>query len=233
MNSYTVYVHIFPNDKKYVGITRQDPRKRWNHGGGYRKCPKVYAAIMKFGWDNIEHVILQTGLSKEVAEAEEIRLIKEFDSIVNGYNIEHGGNTIGTHSEETRRKISEANKGRKGHKWTKEEKARISEQTRGENNPFYGCHHSEKVCQAHSDFMKGNQYNKGNHHTDEFKKMKSEQMKEKYSNGGNPRCKTVIHINEDGTTEAFVSLREAARSVGMSPAGLYKKIQTERNWNYG
>ena len=232
MSDYNVYVHIFPNNKKYVGITKQEPVKRWNHGGGYKKCPKVYAAILKYGWDNVEHVILQTGLSKECAEAEEIRLIKEFDSIVNGYNIEHGGNTIGTHNEETRRKISEANKGRKGHKWTEEEKERISEQTRGENNPFFGRHHSEEACRSHSDFMKGNQYNKGKHHTDEFKKTKSEQMKEKYSNGRNPRCKRVIYTDENGNVEIYVSLREAARCVGMSPVGLYKKIQKERTWKY-
>ena len=59
MNNYKVYVHIFPNDKKYVGITMQEPRELWNRGHGYKKCPKVYQAIMKYGWDNIHHIVLE------------------------------------------------------------------------------------------------------------------------------------------------------------------------------
>ena len=35
--NYFVYVHSCPNGKKYVGITRQIPKKRWNNGYGYVK----------------------------------------------------------------------------------------------------------------------------------------------------------------------------------------------------
>ena len=45
----------------------------------------------------------------------EIKLITEVYNSNNnnfGYNIENGGNTIGTHSEETKRKIGEGNKGK-------------------------------------------------------------------------------------------------------------------------
>lgn len=31
-NNYTVYAHKFPNDKYYVGITRQSPEQRWLNG---------------------------------------------------------------------------------------------------------------------------------------------------------------------------------------------------------
>ena len=32
LNCYTVYEHIAPNGKKYIGITRRKPEYRWNHG---------------------------------------------------------------------------------------------------------------------------------------------------------------------------------------------------------
>ena len=62
------------------------------------------------------------------------------------------------HSEETKKKISESNKGKhkEGHVHSEEEKKKQSESlkkyraehpdsVRGENNPFYGKHHSEET----------------------------------------------------------------------------------------
>lgn len=89
-NNYTVYVHVFPNDKCYVGITKQNVDDRWQNGEGYKKQP-VYKAIKEYGWDNIEHIILFTNLSRENAQIKEIELIKELDSINNGYNTDAGG----------------------------------------------------------------------------------------------------------------------------------------------
>ena len=57
MNKYKVYMHICPNDKKYIGITQQDVLKRWNYGNGYKGCVLFYKAIKKYGWKNIEHYI--------------------------------------------------------------------------------------------------------------------------------------------------------------------------------
>lgn len=113
ISSYTVYMHRFPNGKVYVGITKQPVEERWRNGEGY-KAQLVHRAIEKYGWDNIEHIVLASCLSKKDAEAMEIRLIKEFKSTrpENGYNVENGGNCIGTHSEETKRRIAESNRRR-------------------------------------------------------------------------------------------------------------------------
>ena len=35
MKNYTVYKHISPNGKIYIGITSKEPIKRWNGGSGY------------------------------------------------------------------------------------------------------------------------------------------------------------------------------------------------------
>lgn len=209
----------------YIGITSQSLEKRFNNGNGYKKCPKVYAAILKYGWDNVEHEMLFDGLTKQEAEAKEIELIAYYNSIENGYNIEHGGNAPGTHSIETRAKISAGNVGKSRPHWTEERKQAASVSVSGKSNPFYGKHHSEAVKKAHSDFMKGNQYNKGNHHTEAFKIAKSEQMKQKYANGGNPRCKAVIRKDKQGNEEKFYSLRKAAIDLGKSPASILSCIK--------
>ena len=32
-HKYAVYMHIFPNKKKYIGITGQKPKERWRVNG--------------------------------------------------------------------------------------------------------------------------------------------------------------------------------------------------------
>lgn len=124
-NNYTVYMHISPSGKKYIGITKQKPNARWGKGNGYKGNPYFYKAIKKYGWDNFWHIILFSGLSKSDAETIEIALIKELKTTNRnyGYNIENGGNCCGTHSAETRAKIGAKSKGNKscaGRKISKE-----------------------------------------------------------------------------------------------------------------
>ena len=45
--NYTVYKHIFPNNKIYIGITSKKPEIRWNKGKGYKACPLMNKAILK------------------------------------------------------------------------------------------------------------------------------------------------------------------------------------------
>lgn len=122
MNDYTVYKHTTPSGKIYIGITLQkDLNRRWQNGSGYRTQRRFYRAIKKYGWENIKHEIVMTSLSKQEAENAEIALIREFQTTdpKYGYNIENGGNCSGTHSEETKKKISEAQLGCKNHAWGK------------------------------------------------------------------------------------------------------------------
>ena len=110
-NNYTVYIHIFPNNKVYVGITCRTPKYRWNNGKNYKTQELMFRAIKKYGWDNIEHKILFENLSKEQAEQKEIELIAQYKSTQRefGYNVENGGNCKGTVNEETKEKISKNN----------------------------------------------------------------------------------------------------------------------------
>ena len=113
MKKYIVYKHIFPNNKIYIGITCQDPRRRWANGTGYKTQPYIYKAILKYKWENIKHEILFENLSKKEAEQKEMQLIKRYKSNDKryGYNLANGGNTVGTVSEKTKQKISKSLKG--------------------------------------------------------------------------------------------------------------------------
>ena len=120
-NYYIVYMHIFPNNKKYIGITKQKPEKRWNNGKGYKHNDYIKNAINKYGWQNVKHKILFTNLSKNQAEQKEIELISLYKSNKKefGYNIESGGH-INCVSEETKKKLSDINKGKIISKETRE-----------------------------------------------------------------------------------------------------------------
>ena len=112
--NYIVYLHTFPNDKKYIGITGQNPQKRWDNGRGYNNNSYMKNAIKKYGWQNIKHDILFSDLTKNQAEEKEIELISLYKSNDRnfGYNIQNGGNSKGKVSNATKTKISNANKGK-------------------------------------------------------------------------------------------------------------------------
>lgn len=115
-NNYTVYMHISPSNKIYIGITKQKLQARWGKNGqGYKNNEFFSRAIQKYGWENFTHKILFEDLTKEQAEIKEIELIKLYDTTNKhfGYNIENGGNCSITHSAQTIEKIRVANLGTK------------------------------------------------------------------------------------------------------------------------
>lgn len=130
MNDYKVYIHIFPNQKVYIGVTRQKPEYRWRNGKKYNNNEYMTNAIQKYGWGNIEHKILYDNLSKEEAESKEKELILKYKSNIRefGYNILEGGNISNGMTEKGKQQMIDKNKGKhrspntefkKGHKpWT-------------------------------------------------------------------------------------------------------------------
>lgn len=92
---YCVYVHIFPNGKTYVGLTKQSVSMRFGHNGSGYKGQPVYKAIEEFGWDNIQHIIIKDKLTFSEAQDLEVEMIKKYNSISNGYNVTQGGDLGG------------------------------------------------------------------------------------------------------------------------------------------
>lgn len=147
---WIVYKHTFPNGKVYIGITGQKTYKRWKYGKGYTTLI-MQNAIQKYGWNNVIHEILFDNLTQEEAELKEVELIKKYRSneYEYGYNLATGGGVncgykhmvefreniskrqLGKPStrknyhtsEETKKKLSEANKGKK---LSQETKAKMS-----------------------------------------------------------------------------------------------------------
>lgn len=85
-----VYKHTFPNGAVYIGKTNVRPEERWLNGMGYRKSPLMFAAIVKYGWDNIKHEILHDNLTPEEATEIEKELIQKYCLTSElTYNVQH------------------------------------------------------------------------------------------------------------------------------------------------
>ena len=129
---YNVYYHRNRiTNQYYIGITNQKPSARWRkNGSGYKGQLKFWEAIQQYGWDNFEHKILYTNLTAEEAGLIEQRLIKQYNSITNGYNVDKGGN-ITCHSQETIEKIRQSMYGHQHTNETKEKIAKIKQAQSG------------------------------------------------------------------------------------------------------
>ncbi len=107
-------------EKVYVGLTTMTIAARWNkHRAAARKyanyltdpkniprpngCPKLYAAMAKYGLETFEISILEE-VPDEGLDNAEITYIAKYDAITNGYNIKEGG-VSGKHLPETIEKI--------------------------------------------------------------------------------------------------------------------------------
>lgn len=200
-NNYSLYKHTCPNGKVYIGITRQEPLKRWKAGQGYTNNEYFYRAITKYGWDNIHHEILFCGLSKAEAEEQEVRLIalhKSNDPLF-GYNIANGGNAIGYIAEETRQKISDT---LMGHTVSAEAREKIRRSLTGRKA-------TEETRQKLSEIRKGKCPNKGykwsNEQKERLRKIKRENP---------PQGKCVAQISNGEVVNIFRTISEAAAFTG-------------------
>lgn len=163
---YTVYMHTSPSGKRYIGITSTSVEERWRNGDGY-KTQIFYRAIKKYGFENFQHDILFENLTKEEAEQKEIELIKKYNTTNKkyGYNVANGGNCVGTVSEETKRKISESNKGK--HQLSEEHIEKLREINK--NREHLPCSEETK--------RKISESNKGKQRSEEIKMKMSMQRK--------------------------------------------------------
>ena len=119
IGNFKVYIHINKvNNKKYIGITKQNIKYRWrSDGSGYLRNPRFYSAIQKYGWGNFEHIVLHDNIDEKTAKLLEQHYIKYYKTKDKryGYNMTDGGDgTWGVIvSDETRKKLSVAGKGKK------------------------------------------------------------------------------------------------------------------------
>lgn len=109
---FTVYRHISPSGKQYVGITSKPVHIRWGKGGKeYKSNKHFWAAICKYGWDNFVHEIIATDISLDDACSIECGLIDRYNLTdpMFGYNKTSGGQYSSPNSE-VRDKLRESSK---------------------------------------------------------------------------------------------------------------------------
>lgn len=209
-------------------MTSQNLNERFRSGRGYKSTKRFNEAINKYGWDNFEHIILETNLSLEDAQQKEMEYIKKFNTQDPkfGYNVAPGGDTFkgedcpwfGTkrteesirkqkeHSkgrkltEEHKRKISEANKGRVFSDETRSKMSLSRPDVSGKNNPCYG----RKVPKEHINKMV-----KASKTPEAIAKMKAH--KTWYSGKDNANAKSVICID---TGIVYDTMKQAALDTG-------------------
>lgn len=145
----SVYVHIVPNGKMYIGMTVHDnAERRWGEGGKGYDGMFFGRAIRKYGWDNIQHIVLLSGISKEVACECEKYLIEKYHTRYStyGYNCCKGGRTNAGyhHTEEYKEWLRKEMKGR----------------YKGEKSPLYGVPLSEEQKQQISKTLTGRKQSK-------------------------------------------------------------------------
>ena len=198
-DDYTVYRHINKvNQKQYIGITKQDPPpKRWGYNGvNYKGSPHLWAAICKYGWDNFEHEIIYSKLTKEEACEKEKELIIKYKTqdTKYGYNVLEGGDCP-TIPDETRAKMSIAMVGNKnglGKVCSEEKKEKIRAAQIGKRL-------TEEHRQAISRAKTGKTH-----------KPLSEESRRKIADA---HRKTPVYCSETDTV--YESIQECARQLGL------------------
>ncbi len=129
------------NNKYYIGQTVEpNPYRRiqrhFTKQGYYNR---VYPAVLKYGKDAFEIIILATANSLEELNELERYYVRTFDSVCpNGYNLREGGQQKGGLHEETKRKISEKLRGHtylKGITKTREHREAMSKARKGFSSP--------------------------------------------------------------------------------------------------
>lgn len=152
-NQYIVYKHTnLNNNKIYIGITKygNNPNIRWRNGMGYETNKKFFEDILKYGWNNFNHEILEQNLTEIEAIQKERYYIKLYNSVETGYNNSSGGSIP---SIEAAKAISNALTGIKRDKKSIEKQMRTKHERygsgRGQN--YFGSQAKKVKCNETGD----------------------------------------------------------------------------------
>jgi group I intron endonuclease len=198
------------NGKMYIGQTIFDLDKRKdqhiNTALSNKYKSHFHSALKKHGVNNFDWDIIAECDNTDELNRLEAYYIGYYDTYNNGYNLTIGGGGMSgwKPTEKTRQKISKTKKGVQA----------------GENNPFYGKHHTEESKQKMSESSKGI---KPQPFSEEHKRKISESKKCESNRGkNNPNAKDIILIHLDDTEEKFGCMSDAWRKYGLCVSSLSK-----------
>jgi group I intron endonuclease len=224
-----IYLYSIKNEvngKLYIGQT-VNPARRWaDHQSSARTrhdgCPKLHRAMRSYGIENFSFFVEWKCKTQDEADRLERILISLNDTVENGYNLNLGGNGVGNHSEETKRKISESNKGRPGRKGIARPKEVVQRMvsTRKRN----GYRHSEDTKRKISAARKGQT------HSVPFLKPWNDYSREQALKSV---VKTAKVTHPDGTTEVVTNLNAFCRKYGLHSSCVSNVMSGKRKHHKG
>lgn len=204
MKKYSIYEHISPSGKVYVGQT-SNLNIRWQGNGnrylnknkkGLFVQPYFAHALLKYGWDNFEHRIILENIPKSEANYAEKYLIKWYKLHNMSYNCTDGGEGAcgikRTMSLEMRKHMSEIMRA---------------------FHPLKGTHRTEKQKQAAREKMLGRKASKEARFN----------MRMAHLGKSNPhRCKEVYAFDKQSKyfVRKFSSISEASKYTGISHSAI-------------
>ena len=252
------------NNKMYIGQA-VDIEDRWkNHvyelRGGYHHNKHLQNSWKRDGEENFEFTILLECGEADLNMYEEYYIFElmTYDPRV-GYNKTYGGDS-GRPTDEAKRKMSEAKKGKpapnKGKQFSEEHKRKISESKKGKPAPNKGKQLSEEAKRKISESLKGKYCGEkhpmyGKHHSEETKRKLSESLKGKPSPNkgkqfseehkrkiGKKMSKPVVQL--DSTSNEIVrmweSTKEAERQGGFTNTAISTccrgKLKTHKGYKW-
>jgi len=251
------------NNKHYVGQTTLNVDKRISqhlYDANKGKNYPIYNAIRKYNIDNFDIKTIQCNSNnQEDLDKLECDTIINLNSMVpNGYNLRTGGSR-GKHSEESKKKMSEAAKGKIV---SKETRRRISKARKGKNTgprPEEVCKKIAKTLKGHGVTKEARQkmskaktgcipWNKGktNVYSNEvlLKKAESrggsrhsketiERMSKIKIGGNNRRALSIMIIHPDGKEEYFDCMADACRKYNLHSGSLSLVAQNRQKKHKG
>ena len=211
---WTLYCHKNKiNNKRYFGITCQEPENRWMNGHGYAGHLPIGRAIKKYGWDNFEHIIIFKNLIESDAKKLEVLYIAMYETQSDeyGYNLTCGGDGVC------------------GLEWSDESRRKMSIRMSGENHPNFGKHLSLETRRKISENNRG----KHNH----LKGIPISESHKQHISESN--SKAVNAYDDNGNLIlSFPSARKAAQALGVNYKNISLCIHGERkrcggyHWNF-
>ena len=189
------------NGKIYIG--QHNGTKKHYIGSG--KLLKT--AIKKYGKENFKREILEYCDNVDHANEREIIWIAKYDSRNPsiGYNLAYGG---ASHSEEARKKLSEAKKGKKRAEFSKEHKRKLSEVWKGRK-------HSEETRRKMSEWQIGKKLSEDTKKKiSEANKNPSEETRKKMSEASKIK---IIQLTLDGLKVKIWDSGKDASNFGFNP----------------
>ena len=150
-----IYMWTSPSGKSYIGqsVDLQKRKGAFLRFGDRYGGEKINCARKKYNHKSLWNYTILEYCDIDKLNKCERYYIELYDTINNGYNCESGGNENKIVSDEVKRKLSEAMKGKRcgenhpmwGRHLTEEQKRKMSKAKKGENNPMYGKHRDDET----------------------------------------------------------------------------------------